>query len=41
MEEGELEIGQVSALVKAILPAEKILQEIWEEFREVLQNPVE
>jgi enoyl-[acyl-carrier protein] reductase II len=41
MEEGELEIGQVSALVKAIMPAEKIVQEIWEEFREVLQNPVE
>jgi enoyl-[acyl-carrier protein] reductase II len=41
MEEGELEIGQVSALVKAILPAEKIVQEMWEEFREVLQNPIE
>jgi enoyl-[acyl-carrier protein] reductase II len=41
MEEGELEIGQVSALVKAILPAEKIVQEMWEEFKEVLQNPIE
>ncbi|HZG99538.1 MAG TPA: nitronate monooxygenase [Flavisolibacter sp.] len=41
MEEGELEIGQVSALVKAILPAEKIVKEMWEEFREVLQNPIE
>ena len=41
MEEGELEIGQVSALVKAIQPAEKIVQEMWKEFREVLQNPIE
>ena len=41
MEEGELEIGQVSALVKAILPAEKIVKEMWEEFKEVLQNPIE
>jgi hypothetical protein len=27
--------------VKAILPAEKIVKEMWEEFREVLQNPIE
>ncbi|WP_316819864.1 nitronate monooxygenase [Pedobacter gandavensis] len=32
MEEGELEIGQVSALLKEIKPAAKILKTIWQEF---------
>lgn len=32
LDEGELEIGQVSALIKAIQPAGQILKEIWEEF---------
>lgn len=32
MEEGELEIGQVSAMLKEIKPAAKILQNIWQEF---------
>ena len=32
LEEGELEIGQVSALIKSILPASEILKEIWSEF---------
>lgn len=32
MEEGELEIGQVSAMLKAIRPAAVILEEIWREF---------
>lgn len=32
LDEGELEIGQVSALVKEIKPAAEIVQEIWEEF---------
>jgi enoyl-[acyl-carrier protein] reductase II len=41
LEEGELEIGQVSALLKDILPAEKIVRNIWEEFNEGLRNPVE
>jgi enoyl-[acyl-carrier protein] reductase II len=40
MEEGELEIGQVSALVKDILPAAKILEEMMKEFDEGLINPV-
>ena len=40
LEEGELEIGQVSALLKNILPAGKIVQNIWEEFNEGLRNPV-
>lgn len=32
MEEGELEIGQVSAMLNEIKPAATILSEIWEEF---------
>lgn len=32
MEEGELEIGQVSAMLKEIKPAAQILNEIWHEF---------
>ncbi|MCK7557778.1 nitronate monooxygenase [Chitinophaga sedimenti] len=32
LEEGELEIGQVSALVKDIRPAAQVVQEIWEGF---------
>jgi len=33
MEKGELEIGQVSAMLKAIRPASVILEEIWQEFK--------
>jgi enoyl-[acyl-carrier protein] reductase II len=32
MEQGELEIGQVSAMLKTIKPAAEILNNIWEEF---------
>ncbi|MFN8277137.1 MAG: nitronate monooxygenase [Chitinophagales bacterium] len=32
MEEGELEIGQASALVRDILPAATIVQDVWREF---------
>jgi enoyl-[acyl-carrier protein] reductase II len=32
MEEGELEIGQVAASVKEILPAGQIVQDVWTEF---------
>lgn len=32
MEEGELEIGQVSAMLKEIKPAAEILENIWQEF---------
>ena len=32
LEEGELEIGQVSALIHAIKPAAAVVQEIWEEY---------
>lgn len=41
MEEGELEIGQVSALLKNILPAADIVTEIWNDFQHALQNPIQ
>ena len=40
LEEGELEIGQVSALLKDILPAGQIVKNIWEEFMNGLANPL-
>lgn len=40
LDEGELEIGQVSALVKDILPARQIVQNIWTEFTAALQHPL-
>ncbi len=38
--EGELEIGQISALVNDILPAGDIVKNVWEEFMDGLANPV-
>ena len=32
LNEGELEIGEVSALISNIMPAGDIVKEIWEEF---------
>jgi enoyl-[acyl-carrier protein] reductase II len=40
LNEGELEIGQVSAIVKEILPAGYIVENIWSEFKEALGNPL-
>jgi enoyl-[acyl-carrier protein] reductase II len=40
LDEGELEIGQVSALIKDILPAAVILKNIWAEFSEALTQPL-
>lgn len=40
MDEGELEIGQVSALVKDILPGGEIVENIWNEFSAALANPL-
>ena len=40
MEEGELEIGQVSAMIKDILPAGVIVEQIWKEFTEALKDPI-
>ena len=39
LSEGELEIGQVSALLDDILPAATITQNLWNEFHEALANP--
>ena len=39
LDEGELEIGQVSALINDILPAGQIVKTIWQEFSEALENP--
>lgn len=40
MDEGELEIGQVSAIIKKIKPAAEIVKEIWEEFEATLKQPL-
>jgi enoyl-[acyl-carrier protein] reductase II len=40
LDEGELEIGQVSALLDRILPAGDIVKKVWAEFEEGLSNPV-
>jgi enoyl-[acyl-carrier protein] reductase II len=41
MEAGELEIGQVSALINEIKPAADILKEIWNEFEMGIKQPVQ
>lgn len=38
LDEGELEIGQVSALVRDILPAGEVVENIWQEYNEALKN---
>ena len=40
LDEGELEIGQVSSLIKNIQPAAVIVQEIWTEFDVALKYPL-
>jgi enoyl-[acyl-carrier protein] reductase II len=40
MEEGELEIGQVSSMIHSIKPAAEIVQEIWNDFKQQLKNPI-
>jgi enoyl-[acyl-carrier protein] reductase II len=40
LDEGELEIGQVSTLIKNIMPAAAIVQEIWTDFTKALQQPL-
>jgi len=39
LEEGELEIGQVSNLIKEIKPAGEIVAEVWQGFKDAAQNP--
>jgi enoyl-[acyl-carrier protein] reductase II len=38
LDEGELEIGQVSALIKDIKPAAQVVQDMWSEYKEALQQ---
>ena len=40
LENGELEIGQVAALITQILPAADIVKEIWTDFEKALQQPL-
>lgn len=40
LQDGELEIGQVSVLLNEILPAAVITENIWKEFNEALTNPL-
>jgi len=40
LEEGELEIGQASALINKILPAAEIVKSTWHEFTEALAKPL-
>jgi enoyl-[acyl-carrier protein] reductase II len=40
IDEGELEIGQVSALIKKIQPAADIVNEIWKDFESACQQPL-
>ncbi|HZZ74587.1 MAG TPA: hypothetical protein VFE04_01595, partial [Puia sp.] len=40
LKEGELEIGQVSALIRDILPAADIIENLWYEFRKSWAEPL-
>lgn len=40
LEEGELEIGQVSALIRSILPAADIMENLWSEFLKSWAEPL-
>jgi len=40
LDEGELEIGEVSAIIKDIKPAADIVKEIWADFNAALQHPL-
>ncbi len=40
LDEGELEIGQVGSLLEDILPAGKIVKNVWEEFQQALKDPI-
>ena len=40
LKEGELEIGQISGLVREILPAKVIVEQIWAEYSALLKDPL-
>jgi len=37
--EGELEIGQISSIIRDIIPASEVVARIWAEFVQAAQNP--
>ena len=39
MQEGELEIGQVSSIIKSIIPAADVVKEVWNEFLQTASHP--
>jgi len=39
LEEGELEIGQVSSIIKEIIPAKDVVDTVWTEFKNTAQAP--
>jgi enoyl-[acyl-carrier protein] reductase II len=39
LDEGELEIGQISGIIKDIKPAANIVSDIWTEFLQIAKNP--
>ena len=41
MENGELEIGQVAALIREIKPAGEIVKEVWDEFLIARKNLID
>jgi len=41
LEQGELEIGQVSASIHSIMPAADIVASVWTEFTQLLANPLQ
>jgi enoyl-[acyl-carrier protein] reductase II len=40
MDEGELEIGQVSSIIREIKPAAEVVKEIWADFLQALERPI-
>ena len=38
LDEGELEIGQIAAAIRAIKPAAQIVAELWQEYEEAKLN---
>jgi enoyl-[acyl-carrier protein] reductase II len=40
MDEGELEIGQISSIINEIKPAADLVAEIWNEFKATMANPL-
>ena len=41
LEEGELEIGQVSSIIKEIIPAGDVVNNVWKEFVKTFHEPFE